>query len=154
MMDLRASLILGALALVGACVGQRGDPPKAEAAKVEAASVEAPAAKASPPKAEPLTQEELDLIAANPADLTPELRRKRAFALRKKIMQNPDSPTARALEETREAVERGDLVPQLPPRNGLQLEARLPGHPPSSIPDPDAPPPAPSAPAEPGEATP
>ncbi len=82
----------------------------------------------APAKEPPLTQEELDLIAADPAALTPELRRKRAFALRRKILQNPDSPTARQLEALRLAFERGELQPQLPDRPtsdaGITLHAR------------------------------
>lgn len=85
----------------------------------------------TPAKEPPLTQEELDLLAADPATLTPELRRKRAFALRRKILQNPDSPTARQLEALRIAYEKGELQPQLPdsggdkkPDGGLVLQAR------------------------------
>ena len=83
----------------------------------------------APAKEPPLTQEELDLLAADPATLTPELRRKRAFALRRKILQNPDSPTARQLEALRLAYEKGDLQPQLPdaPKtsdSGIVLKAR------------------------------
>ena len=62
-------------------------------------------------KAPPLTEEELQLIAADPKDLSPDLRRKRAFALRKKIMQTPDSPAAKQLEELRRAVEAGEIQP-------------------------------------------
>lgn len=65
-----------------------------------------------PPKAAPMTPEELELIAKDPKDLTPELRRKRAYALRKKIMQNPDSPQARELWRMQKAVENGEI--QLP----------------------------------------
>ncbi len=71
----------------------------------------------------PLTQEELDLIAADPATLTPELRRKRGYALRRKILQNPDSPQARNLEALRLATERGEIKPQLPGDSGLVLSA-------------------------------
>lgn len=86
----------------------------------------------APAKEPPLTQEELDLLAADPATLTPELRRKRAYALRRKILQNPDSPTARQLEALRIAYEKGELQPQLPDSSssskttdgGLVLQAR------------------------------
>ncbi len=71
----------------------------------------------------PLTQEELDLLAADPATLTPELRRKRGYALRRKILQNPDSPQARSLEALRLATERGEIKPQLPGDTGLVLSA-------------------------------
>ena len=66
-----------------------------------------------PAREPPLTQEELDLIAADVAALSPDMRRKRAFALRRKILQNPDSPTARQLESLRLAAENGELQPQL-----------------------------------------
>ena len=59
-----------------------------------------------PPK---LTEEDLALIAADPKDLTPEMRRKRAYARRRQIMQNPDSPTARALRDLAQAHQSGNL---------------------------------------------
>lgn len=71
----------------------------------------------------PLTQEELDLLAADPATLTPELRRKRGYAVRRKILQNPDSPAARQLEALRLATERGEIKPQLPGDSGLVFTA-------------------------------
>jgi hypothetical protein len=64
-------------------------------------------------KAEPLTEEELRLIEADPKDLSPDERRSRAYALRKKIMQNPDSAAAQAIMEGKEAIERGEV--ELPP---------------------------------------
>lgn len=123
-----AGAVAGVL-MLAACSGKstaREDAKGAAEAGASEAKVEAaadakagPAAEAAadakatdddlPKKAPPLTQEEKDLIAADPATLTPELRRKRAFALRKKIMQNPDSPTARMLEDLRKAAERGEL---------------------------------------------
>ena len=97
------TLALGlALGLVVACTAQDPAPVKVEA-KVEGAPAEATNA---PP---PLTEEELALIAADPKDLTPELRRKRAYARRKQIMQNPDSPAARALDDLAEAHQAGEL---------------------------------------------
>jgi hypothetical protein len=138
-----------ALCLLFACSGP-ADPPAAAApaAPVAAKTVTPPTVTPAPPddgrvsllpavnspapaKEPPLTQEEIDLLAADPATLTPELRRKRAFALRRKILQNPDSPTARQLEALRLAYERGELQPQLPDSsggkktdNGLVLQAR------------------------------
>jgi len=91
-------------------------PAPAPVTEVKATEVKATEARPASAPAGPLTQEELDLIAADPATLTPELRRARAFALRKKIMQNPDSPAARNLEEIRLSVERGEIVPQIPDR--------------------------------------
>lgn len=96
-----------ALGLAPACTAQPAAPEKIEPT-VEAAAAEAAPAEAAP--ATPaLTEEELALIAADPKDLTPELRRKRAYARRKQIMQNPDSPTARALNDLAEAHQAGDL---------------------------------------------
>lgn len=137
-----ASLALIATLLIG-CGPAKTEPAKAGPAKTEPAKTEpaktepaktepakAPADKAKPP---PLTAEELELIDADPAKLTPELRRKRAFALRRKIMQNPDSDAAKALEDMRRKVESGEITPQLPGK-GLTLQTPA-GHPPSTIPE-------------------
>lgn len=88
-------------------------PVQAEA-KVEAADA-TKAEPAEPAKAEapPLSEEDQRLIAADPQDLSPEDRRKRAYALRRKIMQNPDSPTARTLKDLEEAARRGEIDPQV-----------------------------------------
>jgi len=89
-----------------------------------------------PAKEPPLTPEELDLIAADPATLSPEMRRKRGYALRRKILQNPDSPSARQLEALRISAENGELQPHLPDRKsddkGLTLHARTPATPASA----------------------
>ena len=116
---------------------------KAEAAKLDAIGP-------APAKEPPLTQEEIDLIAADPATLSPEMRRKRGYALRRKIMQNPNSPSARQLEALRIAAEKGELQPHLPDRKsddkGVTLHARNPG--PAATPDasatPGTPEPAPA----------
>lgn len=103
---------IGALAvslgLAAACTTQAPAPEKVEPT-AEAAPAEAAPAQTAPATPTPLTEEELALIAADPKDLTPELRRKRAYARRKQIMQNPDSPTARALDDLAEAHQAGDL---------------------------------------------
>lgn len=90
----------------------RAEPARAEPARAEAPATPAAAAERKPEP--PLTQEEIALIESDPATLTPELRRKRAFALRRKILQNPDSPAAKQLEDLRLAVERGEVQPSLP----------------------------------------
>lgn len=106
---------IGALALtvglLAACRTEAPTPEKVEpaAAPAGATPAEAAPAEAAKPPPEPLTEEELALIAADPKDLTPEMRRKRAYARRKQIMQNPDSPTARALNDLVEAHQAGDL---------------------------------------------
>ena len=109
---------------------------EAEAKPAEAKPAETKPAEGTPKAAEPLTQEELELIESDPANLPPELRRKRAFALRKKIMQNPESESAKALEDMRKKIEAGEITPELPPpSSNLNLSAPVPsGHPPSSIP--------------------
>lgn len=102
---------IGALALTlglaAACTTQTPAPEKVE--PTAEAPAEAAPAQAAPVTPAPLTEEELALIAADPKDLTPELRRKRAYARRKQIMQNPDSPTARALNDLAEAHQAGEL---------------------------------------------
>ncbi len=65
--------------------------------------------------AAPLTEAEKKLIAADPDTLSPEDRRKRAFALRKKVMQNPDSEAAQALLQARQAILDGQLDPDKSP---------------------------------------
>ncbi len=87
------------------------------------------------PTVPPPTAEELALIEKDPKDLSVEDRRRRAHALRKKILQNPDSPSARSLEDMRKAVEAGDLAPELPDEQGsLRLHA------PGTAPTPRGPP--------------
>lgn len=102
--DLAFALVVG---LTAGCTAQTPAPQQVEPT-VQAAPADAAAAKGAP-AAPPLTEEELALIAADPKDLTPELRRKRAYARRKQIMQNPDSPTARALNDLAEAHQAGEL---------------------------------------------
>lgn len=122
---MRRSLLL---ALLAACGPSAPAPVPTKIAPAEpppppAAGPAEPKKSTRPPEP-PLTQAEIDLIDADPATLTPERRRDRAYALRRKIMQNPDSPTARHLEEIRLAVESGELKPQLPRRSpGLTLSA-------------------------------
>lgn len=102
--DLAFTLAVG---LAAGCTTQTSAPQKVEPT-VEAAPADAAGPQAAPAAA-PLTEEELALIAADPKDLTPELRRKRAYARRKQIMQNPDSPTARALNDLAEAHQAGEI---------------------------------------------
>ena len=88
----------------------------------QSAAKDAPPAKTEPDPdpavAEPdkpaipeLTEEDKRLIAADPKTLSPDERRKRAYALRRKIMQNPDSESAKMLEELRRAAEAGEIKP-------------------------------------------
>lgn len=118
--------------MVPACGPGAPAPPPPEVARTQAVQDAPPtppappaAALSTPPREPPLTQAEIDLINSDPATLTPEKRRERAFALRRKIMQNPDSPAARQLESIRRAVEAGEMSPTLP-SSGPQLSAPAP----------------------------
>jgi hypothetical protein len=143
-MHLRAPLSLlpvwaALLVLPLACVDAptRADEAQPGNAKVEQSAAATKVATAEP-KPEPgsveLSAEELELIESDPKTLTPEQNRKRAYALRKKVMQNPDSPQAQALEEARAAALGGELTPEqvnpdaepAKPDGGLVIE--LPEH--------------------------
>lgn len=128
---------LGALWLIGlvGCGSTETAPqqvaPASAEAKVEVEAAESGPAEAAEPAAQkppPLSEEDLALIAADPKDLTPEMRRKRAYARRRQIMQNPDSPTARALQDLAEAHRSGEL--NIEKRDGVWLS--LPGTTPES----------------------
>ncbi|RMG93565.1 MAG: hypothetical protein D6705_18355 [Deltaproteobacteria bacterium] len=71
-----------------------------------------------PPRVPPLTEEELALIEKDPRNLSPEDRRRRAHALRKQILQNPDGPAAKELERWRQMYESKEL--ELPDEPGKQ----------------------------------
>ncbi|MCR9160542.1 MAG: hypothetical protein ACE37F_27990 [Nannocystaceae bacterium] len=86
-------------------------PQPAKAAEVKQDAEDAKAAEPATPKPPPLSEEDKRLIAADPKDLTPEMRRKRAYALRRKAMQNPNSPLARTLNDLQQAYEDGDIDP-------------------------------------------
>lgn len=112
----RASLLLLAPALTLSMIGVIGGCTKTPAVSADAkakpsdSAGESQAEPAEPANPNQLSAEELELIAADPKSLTPEQNRKRGFALRKQIMANPDSPGAKSLEETREAVLNGDVT--------------------------------------------
>jgi hypothetical protein len=110
------------LALVAGCMDSpTAAPVQAKAASEQAEGSSAPAdstavepkAAEAKPEIPVLTDEDKRLIAADPKSLTPEERRERAYALRRKVMQNPDSPTARALRDMEEAVRNGEVQPQV-----------------------------------------
>ncbi|MFO7562306.1 MAG: hypothetical protein R6X02_06655 [Enhygromyxa sp.] len=113
-MNFRAFASLAALLVLPlgplGCVEAPQRSASADEAPAKAEQQAKPATKSADPKQ--LSPEELELIAADPKDLSPEQRRKRAFALRKQIMQDPDSPQAQALEEARAAVLNGELPPE------------------------------------------
>jgi hypothetical protein len=107
-MHFRGSLPLAALLLSLACVDA---PDRAQPTEAEQPAPTPAEAKAQPGSIE-LSAEELELLDADPKTLTPEQNRKRAYALRKKVLQNPDSPQAQALEEARAAALAGELTPE------------------------------------------
>lgn len=130
-----AALLLAACGPTAPAPVQVGKSAPAEAAKAAppapapapapaAAPAAAPAGETGPaatltmPKEPPLTAEEIALIESDPKSLTPEQRRARAHALRRKILQNPDSPQAQQLEKLRRDVEAGVVTPELPPKSG------------------------------------
>ena len=74
-------------------------PEGASATAVKPAAIPKSDTASAPPTANnQLTPAEEALIAADRKDLSPDERIARAAALRKKIMQNPESPQAKALE--------------------------------------------------------
>jgi hypothetical protein len=137
-------LLLSALAL--ACLqtpaddtakSAKSEPAKTEPAKTEPAKTE-PAAPVDPandaglrPTTEPLTPEEERLISADLNTLSPEERIARGHALRKKVMMNPESDSAKALQEARAAALAGNpnAVPvtatdaPAEPNEGLVIQA-------------------------------
>lgn len=131
----RASLLFASASLVASlgCI----DPPEPTKQEVP----EAPAPKAEPappvgpvtaetdqglkPTTEPLTAEEERLIAADPKTLTPDEAVLRAHALRKKIMLNPDSDQAKALNDARAAVLSGQVDPNASAEGGASEDKGL-----------------------------
>ena len=107
---MRSTLLVTVVAALGAC-SKPPQPQPAAGAKTAAAAEAPPAAEAEAPTPPPLSEEDERLIASDPKDLTPEMRRKRAYALRRKAMQNPDSPLARTLTDLQKAYEDGSLDP-------------------------------------------
>lgn len=89
-------------------VANEGAPSEAEA-PLEAKSENNVAIEAD---VKPLSEEDKRLLAADPATLTPEERRERSYALRRKIMQNPDSAAARMLHDLEDAVRDGHIDPK------------------------------------------
>lgn len=88
-----------------------GKPGDAEPSKVPEAKPAEVDTKADASKPPPLSEEDKRLIAMDPADLTPELRRKRAYARRREAMQDPNSPLARTLGDLQKAYEDGEIDP-------------------------------------------
>ncbi len=106
-------ILVTSLALLGAC-SKPPEPQPSQADKATAAAAPAPDADAkaqAAPAPKPLSEADKRLIAMDPAELTPDMRRKRAYALRRKAMQNPDSAVARTLNDLEDAYHRGELEP-------------------------------------------
>lgn len=97
-------------------------PAAPEPQTIPTPGVEAPTPE--PPRPPALSEEDLALLAADPETLSPDERRKRAYALRRKIMQNPDSPAARMLQDLQEAHRSGEIGVS---KGGPVFS--LPGHP-------------------------
>lgn len=134
----RLSIALASVAIVAGCGGQKSADKADEAEKAEhsdkadkvgtevveaednseqlSVSAETPVNGGEHIEAEPagpLTDEEKRLIEADPEDLTRDERRKRGYALRKKIMQDPDSPKAQSILQGAKAIENGEM--EVPP---------------------------------------
>lgn len=90
-----------------ACADPPAETPQSDDKQDKAEAKPSEAAEPADPNA--LSPEELALIEADPKTLTPEQNRKRGYALRKKVMQNPDSAAAKALEEARQAALAGQV---------------------------------------------
>lgn len=110
----------------------KAEPAKTEPAKAEPAKPIDPANDPGlKPTTEPLTPEEERLISADINTLSPEERIARGHALRKKVMMNPESDSAKALQEARAAALAGNpnAVPvtatdaPAEPNEGLVLQA-------------------------------
>lgn len=144
--------VLTALAPVAACNGDAPAPaaeapvPAADAEAAKKAAVEKDAAEAVAAKTPPpLSEEDKRLIALDPSTLTPEMRRKRAYAMRRKVMQNPDSPTARALNDLAAAHRDGVLTKDGDmPTFSLGGQKPTSGRPPAGVRTSETPAPAPA----------
>jgi len=79
----------------------------------------------TPREVAPLTADELKLIQTDPSELNMEQRKKRAYALQRKVLADPTSPAARTIQDLREAHRAGDVV-ITPPNAGVTFA--LPGH--------------------------
>jgi hypothetical protein len=125
------------LAIAAGCMESPTTAPvKTEPAAVPA-ETKAEVAEATPaePKTPALSEEDQRLIAADPNNLTEDERRKRAYALRRKVMQNPDSPAARTLRDLEEAVRNGEIEPPVGKKKDYPT-LHLPGAKPESGPPP------------------
>ena len=113
---MRSAAIVGLVVVVGCMESPVATPVQASPqVQAEATPAAAPEQSKTAPEAAPaipeLSEEDKRLIAADPKTLSPEDLRKRGYAMRRKIMQNPDSPAARTLKDMEEAVRNGEIQP-------------------------------------------
>jgi hypothetical protein len=110
---MRSAAIVGLVMVVGCMESPVATPVQQASPQVqaEATPVAAPDEAKAAPAIPELSEEDKRLIAADPKTLSPEDLRKRGYAMRRKIMQNPDSPAARTLKDMEEAVRNGEIQP-------------------------------------------
>ncbi len=137
------------LLVIGACgpADASGAEDRAVAAAPAPAPTPAPAAETEPP-AWPLPDEmlhpwETALVMIDPRHLTRTQRLQRAYARRKMLMLNPDSATARVLDDLAKAADAGEIDPSVsgtpgPSNNSVVFTA--PGVAPKGAAAPGAPP--------------
>lgn len=105
--------LLCAIAVLGLVGCSKAPPAPAPESRSDAnsapASLETKSAVPKTPRVPELTREDLELLGKDPSELTREERIKRAYARRRQIMQDPDSPAARALQDLSEAARSGTL---------------------------------------------
>jgi len=105
-------------------------PPPAPRPSANTRPAKAPSQAPARP-APPLSPEERALLEKDPKDLSPEDRRRRAHALRKQILQNPDSPAAQELARWRAMYEAGEIALPDDPKGAamphLSAPAKKPG---------------------------
>lgn len=108
---MRVVLIATMTGLLTACPQPPAPDAASKAGEAEPKEGEAAVPDDAKPKPPALSEEDQRLIALDPADLAPELRRKRAYALRRKAMQDPNSPLARTLTDLQKASQNGEIDP-------------------------------------------
>ena len=127
---LRAIAVLGLLGCSKAPAPPSSESQPEPPAKSDASVLDAPTRGSTDAKKDPqipeLTERDLALLAKDPSELTREERIQRAYARRRQIMQDPDSPAARMLQDVADAVRNGELDPGAK-KSGQDLRFYLPG---------------------------
>jgi len=148
---MRNSVLMTVAVLLAACQtppsNAEGEKPEAEA-NADAAPADGPASEQAPSDAElsnearlakareyadqnkdemfevePLTEEEQRLVDADPETLSAEEKKARSYALRKKILQDPNSPQAKALKDAANRIVEGEVDPNLDYKENGQSSA-------------------------------